>query len=1101
MDKAFYILKKSLNIFWRILLNSLNGKSGIYLRAALLFFIGIMPISRLAAQIKMYREPLTLPTYGVQEPEIMPDWGEYKYPYTMLDRLTNVKGSGTYNAIYLENEYVKALVLPEIGGRLHGAQDKTNGYQFFYNQTVIKPALIGLTGAWISGGIEWNFPVGHRPTGFRDTDWKMVVNPDSSKTVWVGETDRVTGMRWSVGITVHPGRNWIETKVRLYNCTPYMQRFQYWATSAVRATPNYQAVYPTEIMTGHGKQEYYHWPVSKGVDISFWKNIPPASSYFAVDSKSDFFGGYSPEEKAGMVHFGDHQIVRGKKLWTWGTAPAGRLWEKLLTDSDLPYFEPQAGGYSDNQPSLFWIQPGETKIFSHFWFPTRDIGVYNFANLEGSLKLAVKDNKVKMGWSPTGINKDAVITLNRDKKEFFRKKVNADPAHPYNDETNLPSGADIYQITMNVLSDKGDTLLSYLHKKPINPPLPEVSPMPLPPEQVKSQDELYLIGNMLNRYDEVSRAKTYFIEALKRDSGDVRCNTAIGLMELKDGLYGQAISHFSRSINRDETCYEAYYYKGLTQQWMGNLDGAVDNLNRASYGQAWYAAAHFELAQSAARTNRFQSAMEHIERSIRSNGDNAAAYDVKALIQYQLENYSETLKLSQNTLQTDPMDGFAQALQYLASAKLKPGSTETMNLKNKLTSLTRLDNENHIDLAIRFARCCNYTEAIEMLDLLTNSGTKSAISPLVYYYQGYYQSMTGNMEKAGMLCKKASATSSKYCFPNRPEDLQVLEWALQSNPDDTQANYLIGDLLYSRSRTEEAISYWEKAVTTNPANAVAHRNLGVAYAGQHDLKKAKKAYQAALKADPSAGKAIVELGLINKQMELPYADQIDFFEKNSKVVSGYNQATMQLVSLYVITGKYTEALKWMKVVHFNSWEGQYGIHQFWEQANIGQGDVEFGKGHFAKALEYYKLSLTYPDNLEVAEEPKTIHARNNYKIGSTLLKMGKKTEGDEMFQKVIADSVAFDNAFQYYRGLAFIALNQKEQGINIFTQMFDKLNKEGKTDQDKRKKNANAVQMFCRSLALEGLGRTKEAAELRAESIKLYPMAEISAFGPPRSEF
>jgi len=294
-------------------------------------------------QVEVNQRALTLPTYGVREPEIMPDWRASRYPYAMMDRLTNEKGSRTYNALYVENEYVSALVLPELGGRLHGATDKTNGYGFLYDQKVIKPGLVSLTGAWISGGVEWNFPSGHRASGFRDTDWTITENQDGSKAAWVGEIERLKRMRWSVGTTVHPGRNWVETKVRLENCTPFIQSFQYWATSAVRATQNYQAVIPGEIVTGHGKHEFFHWPVHEGVDLTYWKNIPGASSFFAVDSESDYFGGYSPEKQAGMVHFADHHIVRGKKLWTWGTAPAGRLWEEILADGDLPYFEPQAG--------------------------------------------------------------------------------------------------------------------------------------------------------------------------------------------------------------------------------------------------------------------------------------------------------------------------------------------------------------------------------------------------------------------------------------------------------------------------------------------------------------------------------------------------------------------------------------------------------------------------------------------------------------------------------------------------------------------------------------------------------------------------------------
>ncbi|MCK4464420.1 MAG: DUF5107 domain-containing protein, partial [Bacteroidales bacterium] len=218
-----------------------GAKKMRYLSLLTLVLVATGIFSSLSGQVRVYQEPLTLPTYRVMEPEIMPNWDVMRYPYPMLDRIKNEKYNRTYRALWVENEYVKALVLPEIGGRLHGAQDKTNGYQFLYDQTVIKPGLIGLTGAWISGGVEWNFPNGHRASGFRDTDWRLVENPDGSKTAWVGEIDRITGMRWSIGTTVHPGRNWVETKVRLFNCTPYVHRFQYWATSAVRATFNYQA--------------------------------------------------------------------------------------------------------------------------------------------------------------------------------------------------------------------------------------------------------------------------------------------------------------------------------------------------------------------------------------------------------------------------------------------------------------------------------------------------------------------------------------------------------------------------------------------------------------------------------------------------------------------------------------------------------------------------------------------------------------------------------------------------------------------------------------------------------------------------------------------
>ncbi len=1046
------------------------------------------------AQVEAYQEPLTLPTYGVREPEIMPDWRTHRYPYTMMDRLTNKRGSRTYNALYVENEYVKALVLPELGGRLHGAEDKTNGYGFLYDQKVIKPGLVAVTGAWISGGVEWNFPTGHRPSGFRDTDWTITENQDGTKTVWVGEIERLKRMRWSVGTTVHPGRNWVETKIRLENCTPYIQSFQYWATSAVRATENYQAVIPGEIMTGHGKHEFYRWPVHNGADISYWKNIPGASSYFAVESSSDYFGGYSPEEEAGMVHVADHNIVRGKKLWTWGTAPAGRLWEKILTDGDLPYFEPQAGAYSDNQPSLFWIMPGETKIFSHFWFPVRDIGVYDYANLEGSLNLELTDGKAIFGWSPTGPNKNARITVTYDGTEIFNQETDAGPADPFLGEASGNGMNDLYKLKMAVLSSGGDTLLAFSHEEPKNLPFPEPETAPPAPEEVGSQDLLFVYGDRSYRYNNIQKARSYFQEALKRDPGDVRCNTSLGELALKSGLYSEALEYFNKSIERDETFFKAWYYKGMAQLRLGDLVDAEKCLNRATYGLDWYAIAHFELAQLNASQNRLDRAWEHINMSIKSNGYNSQAHAVKALILIRMGRYDEAMEVTRTNLMADPLDLFSKQLQVTAAEASGTEDVLLGALDAELLEMTRADAENHIEIAIRFARCGNYADAIKVLELSASESEQMTVSPLVYYYQAYYNKQLGKSSPAGNLLKKASRMSPKYCFPYRLETFPVLEWAISENPDDALAYYLLGNLLNKSKRPEEAVAHWEKSVELDPGNAVAQRNLGQVYAEEGDTQKAKTAYQAAIQADPSAGKAITELGLINWELKLPLSEQVAMFEDNIKVVREYNPAVSQLILLYILTGNNSEAVKLLNSIHFNSWEGKYGIHQLWVQGNIKQGDTYFEKDQFDEALAYYKQSLLYPDNLEVAEQPNTIHARKNYKIGKALEAMGRKDEAREYYELVIADKVEDGNAYQYYRARAMEGLKQKQEAKKIYEKMLVALDGDADASSD-------AVTLYARSLALEGLGKKKDARTSRSRALDLNPLVEISAFRPPRSGF
>ena len=1046
------------------------------------------------AQVEAYQEPLTLPTYGVREPEIMPDWRTHRYPYTMMDRLTNKRGTRTYNALYVENEYVKALVLPELGGRLHGAEDKTNGYGFLYDQKVIKPGLVAVTGAWISGGVEWNFPIGHRPSGFRDTDWTISENQDGTKTAWVGEIERLKRMRWSVGTTVHPGRNWVETRIRLENCTPYIQSFQYWATSAVRATQNYQAVIPGELMTGHGKHEFFRWPVHNGADISYWKNIPGASSYFAVGSTSDYFGGYSPEEEAGMVHVADHNIVRGKKLWTWGTAPAGRLWEKILTDGDLPYFEPQAGAYSDNQPSFFWLMPGETKIFSHFWFPVRDIGVYDYANLEGSLNLELDDGKAIFGWSPTGMNQDAKIFVSYDGEEIFNEITNAGPADPFIGEATGSGMTDLYKLKMTVLSSLGDTLLAYRHEKPKHPPLPEPESAPPDPDEVSSQDLLFIYGDRYYRYNDPQKAKLYFQEALERDPGDLRCNTSLGELAMKSGLYREGLEYFNQSIDRDDSFFNAWYYKGMALLRLGNLNEAEKCLNRAAYGLDWYAIAHFELAQLTASQDRLDHALDHISNSIKGNGDNSQAHAVKALILIRMGRYDEALEVTRESLRTDPLDLFSKQLQVTAAEASGTEDVLLGALEAELVELTRADAENHIEMAIRFARCGDYADAIKVLELSASESEEMTVSPLVYYYQAYYHKQLEESDRARNLLKKASGMSLKYCFPYRLETYPVLEWAILENPDDALAYYLLGNLLKKCQRPEEAVAHWEQSVKLDAANVVAQRNLGQVYYEEGDLHKAKTAYQTAIQADPSAGKAITELGLINWELKLPLPDQIALFEDNIKVVRENNPAVSQLILLYILTGNNNEAVKLLNNTHFNSWEGKYGIHQTWVQGNIKQGDTEFEKGNFNKALGYYEQSLLYPENLEVAEQPNTIHARKKYKIGKALEALGREDEAREYYELVIADKVEDGNAYQFYRARAMEGLKQKKEAKKIYEKLLEAM--DGDMDA-----SSNAVSLFTQSLALEGLGKKKEAKTARNQAIELNPLVEISAFRPPRSGF
>ena len=218
----------------------------------------------------------------------------------MYDNLTEEKVNKEYRQVCLENEYVKVCVLPELGGRIFEAKDKTNGYDFFYKQSVIKPALIGMTGAWISGGVEWNIPHHHRASSFLPVRVKTEEHADGARTIWIGEMELRDRMRWAVGLTLRPRSSVLEAQITALNTSPFANSLLYFANVAVHANENYQILFPprTRFATQHAKREFIEWPLgrqvyngidyTRGVDLTWWKNHPSPVSMFAWNGTDDF---------------------------------------------------------------------------------------------------------------------------------------------------------------------------------------------------------------------------------------------------------------------------------------------------------------------------------------------------------------------------------------------------------------------------------------------------------------------------------------------------------------------------------------------------------------------------------------------------------------------------------------------------------------------------------------------------------------------------------------------------------------------------------------------------------------------------------------------
>ncbi len=371
----------------------------------------------MSEKVVVREECVVIPTYGVSEPDKNPLFLERRvyqgssgkvYPFPVTEKILDEKKDKEYNAVFIENEYILVMILPELGGRIQRLYDKTSGTDVVYYNHVVKPALVGLTGPWISGGIEFNWPQHHRPSTFLPVQYRIQANEDGSKTIWCSETDRMYGTKGMTGFTVYPGKTYLEIKGQVYNGTDLPQTFLWWANPAVPVNDYTRTVFPADVnaVMDHGKRavstfpiatgEYYKADYSAGVDISRYKNIPVPTSFMAHRSDYDFIGNYDEQKEMGLLHVADHHVSPGKKQWTWGNGDFGRAWDRNLTDEDGPYIEMMTGVFADNQPDFTWLKPHEEKTFVQYFMPYRKAGYIKNATKEACVNIEQEDDGLKV---------------------------------------------------------------------------------------------------------------------------------------------------------------------------------------------------------------------------------------------------------------------------------------------------------------------------------------------------------------------------------------------------------------------------------------------------------------------------------------------------------------------------------------------------------------------------------------------------------------------------------------------------------------------------------------------------------------------------------
>lgn len=1051
-----------------------------------------MPMSSAAgakpSAVKCWTEMLEIPTYAMGPDEKHPIFkdvnlpglrmlrsGRSVYPYTLMDKFTQDRQIKTYEGVWLENDFIKVLVIPDLRGRLQGAIDKRNGWDFLYFNHVIKPADIAIRRFWISGGIEWNHPGGHGYTQLSRLSYKIIEEPDGSKTVLVAEIEPVRMMKWETAITLRPGRLYVETQGRLSSIVPHPIPFASSQNAAMHATDKMEMIYPrASHVTGHGKTHAHVWPVSDdGVDESWFSNLQHGLSYF-VDGRGlleDYWGCYShdPEIDAGTVIVADHRTAPGKKYFSWGSHAHGRSWDTHLSDEDGPYVELQVQAFWDNLGYGYaWLNPYETKDFTVYWYPIMGLGGFVKASQDVCLNIApTHDGRLRIAVQATREVADARVVLYADDAILFEDVSGLMLATPYATEVEIPDGTDLDDCTLEILDATGKVLLSYACREP-EPVAPRMAPKAKSLAEM-TLDELSAHGKSFYQDPWGPQSAAAFEEMLKRDPVESRAHRGLAWIAYHHGQMDDARAHFEKSLINDplNQGYEAFFGLGLTALADAAWDQAREHFIVASRHQAYCVPALAQLAVVEMQEARFEDALRYVKEA-QTQGGIHPNLDVLAAIALRLRGH---IHQAQATLvQAEDKDALHFGALY--ERWFLAEGADKFALETKIHQLldrcdrTFVGSQLYLEGAVRYIKLGLWNEAVAILEMGIRLFEKTGdVYPMLWYYLGYCKQQLGDMTGAGVAYNQAAALDAPYLFPYRPLSINVLHAALEANPSDATGWLCLGNLLFYLRRHHEAVEAWEQAAEQMPDDSRAYRNLANAtWFLDEDLDKTIAYLERALECDQDDARLIYELDHVYAAAGKD-EQRLAWLERNERVVRERDDLVLRWVDLLLRVGGYKKAVKLLDTVRFSPREMRVRVAVRYTEAHYGVGLELLEAGDPQGAIAQFELGHTYPDHLSESAPAMPVWTRFHRLMALAYEALDDDVNAHQHWQAVIAGPIREGSESVIDQAVAFEHLGEAEKARSLYQQVIEMTNAD------------EAMGKFLLSQAHEGLGALTQAAE------------------------
>jgi tetratricopeptide (TPR) repeat protein len=959
-----------------------------------------------AETARVWEGTLRIPTYLLGPDDPNPPFpavnGQNIYPYTMQDDLTDRREVKSYEAVYLENEFLKATVLPELGGRLYSLYDKTDKREVFYRNNVVKYGLVSLRGAWISGGIEFNFPNGHTTDTVARVSYRTRENTDGSATVIIGDVDQVSEMHWEVALTLRSGEARLEERVTLFNDTPVTNLYWYWANAAVPATEDMQFIYPMREANPHSHSAIWTYPRWKGVDYSWYKNIRQPTSLFGLQVHRDFFGAYYHKQDRGVVHVADFRALPGKKIWSWGVAGDGLIWTNLLTDQDGPYNEIQSGRF-ETQLSQEFMTPGAVEQWTEYWYPVHGLeGGFVEASNQCALNVRFrppegKDKpRVEALVSPVVGIGAAEVKVKLGEKVLRSFKPVA--FKPLVTSRFLVSVEDLNQarneLEIEIQDQQGKTVLHWDARDPVDGNRAFVSSAgdhswPQIPDDKLTVEQLFIKAQTDEKEGRRGEAANRYRGVLMRDPGYIPALLAVALERYRAADFISAHTDATFALSRDQTNAQAAYLAGVILRREGKLDLAQDLLWKSIHFGGNAVPALAQLGEIAIQQMDYANAETLLRQALNSSPDNMTVMCDLAVSLRGEAKLAEAASVAAEAERKMPLFPPAVAEKWIIAEAASPHAARAAGVAKTWKQTLGYASQNYLEVAAWYRELNVLTSSDFVLKAAVENLPDRDVSPLIYYYLAANAWKEHRSSEAAAYAAKAAAANFTGVFPNRIEDAEVLNEAIAQDSRDTHAATMLGNFLFAHGRYDEAAQEWSQAMARGFDDPVLARNLGIyAWKVKKDLAEAGGFFEKAIRLAPHDFRLYTNLDEI-------YARQ-GATDRREKLLADappdvldHDTVRASKALLLLEKRQFDEALDLLKGHNFKPWEGGRVIRDIFVAANLEKGRKALAEGNPARGERAFREALSYPVNLGVGEPDERSDEAAQFWLGEAFAAQGK----------------------------------------------------------------------------------------------------------------